>query len=233
MIVLAVALTASCSERSDPQVDRRATRHRPPPPPTRRRADVDDRVAATTASPTTIRHAPVPTTTRRRPPRRPRPRPGSSRRASSGRRHGHGRRRHGVRAVPVARRRRRSARARADVRDRPRWARRDGLPLSGGRRPASFWMKNTVMPLSIAFFDGDGAVPRQLRHGSRAPPIRARSYPTPDDFVMAIEVAAGRARRARRSRPGSTLRRQRPALRCRRLSSAVSDRASVADSQAS
>jgi hypothetical protein len=55
---------------------------------------------------------------------------------------------------------------------------------------ASFWMKNTVMPLSIAFFDGEGAYLDSFdMQPCSADPCPA--YPTPSDFVYAIEVSQG------------------------------------------
>jgi hypothetical protein len=54
----------------------------------------------------------------------------------------------------------------------------------------SFTMRNTVMPLSIAFFGADGA----LLDAFDMEPCVAEpcpSYPTPADFVVAIEVPRG------------------------------------------
>ena len=54
----------------------------------------------------------------------------------------------------------------------------------------SFTMRNTVMPLSIAFFGADGA----LLDAFDMEPCVAEpcpSYPTPADFVVAIEVPQG------------------------------------------
>ena len=54
----------------------------------------------------------------------------------------------------------------------------------------SFTMRNTVMPLSIAFFGADGA----LLDAFDMEPCVAEpcpSYPTPTDFVVAIEVPRG------------------------------------------
>ncbi|HEX4980457.1 MAG TPA: DUF192 domain-containing protein [Ilumatobacteraceae bacterium] len=54
----------------------------------------------------------------------------------------------------------------------------------------SFTMRNTVMPLSIAFFGADGgrltAFDMEPCAGEPCP-----SYPTPGDFVVAVEVPAG------------------------------------------
>lgn len=55
---------------------------------------------------------------------------------------------------------------------------------------SAFWMKNTVMPLSIAFYGTDGAF---LGAFDMAPCAAdpCPSYPTPSDFVDAIEVPQG------------------------------------------
>jgi uncharacterized protein len=55
---------------------------------------------------------------------------------------------------------------------------------------AAFWMKNTLMPLSIAFFDQAGAY---LDAFDMAPCTAdpCPSYPTPANFVDAIEVPQG------------------------------------------
>jgi uncharacterized protein len=55
---------------------------------------------------------------------------------------------------------------------------------------AAFWMKNTLMPLSIAFFGEDGAY---LDAFDMAPCTAdpCPSYPTPANFVDAIEVPQG------------------------------------------
>jgi uncharacterized membrane protein (UPF0127 family) len=54
----------------------------------------------------------------------------------------------------------------------------------------SFWMKNTVMPLSIAFFDPDGAYldsfDMEPCTADPCPP-----YPTPAGFTVAIETERG------------------------------------------
>ncbi len=54
----------------------------------------------------------------------------------------------------------------------------------------SFTMRNTVMPLSIVFFDADGA---HLDEFDMEPCVAepCPSYPTPTDFVVAIEVPRG------------------------------------------
>jgi uncharacterized membrane protein (UPF0127 family) len=59
-----------------------------------------------------------------------------------------------------------------------------------GATTGSFWMKNTVMPLSIAFFDADG---RYLDAFDMDPCVAdpCPSYPTAPDFVDAIEVPQG------------------------------------------
>ncbi len=55
---------------------------------------------------------------------------------------------------------------------------------------AAFWMKNTVMPLSIAFYDAAGAF---LDAFDMAPCTAdpCVTYPTPSNFVDAIEVPQG------------------------------------------
>ena len=55
---------------------------------------------------------------------------------------------------------------------------------------AAFWMKNTVMPLSIAFYDASGAF---LDAFDMAPCAAdpCPSYPTPSNFTDAIEVPQG------------------------------------------
>lgn len=55
----------------------------------------------------------------------------------------------------------------------------------------TFWMKNTVLPLSIAFFDPAG----QYVGAFDMEPCIAEPcvlYRTPDDFLVAIEVVQGR-----------------------------------------
>jgi len=54
----------------------------------------------------------------------------------------------------------------------------------------TFWMKNTVMPLSIAFFGADGA----FLDAFDMVPCTAdpcERYRTPNEFVIAIETAQG------------------------------------------
>jgi uncharacterized membrane protein (UPF0127 family) len=54
----------------------------------------------------------------------------------------------------------------------------------------SFWMKNTPLPLSIAFFGPSGSYldAFDMEPCTAAP---CRTYPTPDDFVVAIETVQG------------------------------------------
>ncbi len=54
----------------------------------------------------------------------------------------------------------------------------------------SFWMKDTVMPLSIAFYAPDGGY---LDAFDMEPCVTAQcvSYPTPADFLIAVEVPQG------------------------------------------
>ena len=69
---------------------------------------------------------------------------------------------------------------------------------------AAFWMKNTVMPLSISFFDAGGRIPRRLRHGA----VRRRSVPDLPDAGQLHRCDRGAPRNARGTRsmtPGSVL----------------------------
>lgn len=54
----------------------------------------------------------------------------------------------------------------------------------------SFWMKDTVLPLSIAFFAADGSY---LDDFDMEPCVtdRCASYPTSPDFIVAIETTRG------------------------------------------
>jgi uncharacterized membrane protein (UPF0127 family) len=57
-------------------------------------------------------------------------------------------------------------------------------------RTTAFTMRNTLLPLSIAFFDGEG----RFLDAFDMEPCRAEpcpSYPTPTDFRVAVEVPAG------------------------------------------
>jgi len=67
----------------------------------------------------------------------------------------------------------------------------DGMLFQyGGPTSGAFWMKNTVMPLSIAFYDETGAYLDSFdMEPCTADPCP--SYPTPDDFVHAIETTQG------------------------------------------
>ena len=69
---------------------------------------------------------------------------------------------------------------------------------------SAFWMKNTVMPLSIAFFDQGGAY---LDAFDMAPCTAdpCPTYPDAGQLRGRDRGAAGDARRARRSTPGSVL----------------------------
>ena len=59
-----------------------------------------------------------------------------------------------------------------------------------GPTTGSFWMKNTVMPLSIAFYDASGGY---LAAFDMDPCLAdpCPTYPTPADFTDAIEVPQG------------------------------------------
>jgi uncharacterized membrane protein (UPF0127 family) len=67
----------------------------------------------------------------------------------------------------------------------------DGMAfLYDSPHTTSFTMRNTVMPLSIVFFDAGGA---HLDEFDMEPCVAepCPSYPTPTDFVVAIEVPQG------------------------------------------
>lgn len=57
-------------------------------------------------------------------------------------------------------------------------------------RTGNFWMKNTLMPLSIAFFDADGTY---LDAFDMEPCVAdpCDRYRTPNDFLVAIETTQG------------------------------------------
>lgn len=57
-------------------------------------------------------------------------------------------------------------------------------------RTGSFWMKNTLLPLSIAFFGPDGAY---LDAFDMEPCVAdpCPTYPTPRDFLIAVETVQG------------------------------------------
>jgi uncharacterized membrane protein (UPF0127 family) len=57
-------------------------------------------------------------------------------------------------------------------------------------RTGSFWMKNTLLPLSIAFFDADG---RHLDEFDMDPCTDdpCDRYRTPNDFLIAVEAEQG------------------------------------------
>ncbi len=67
----------------------------------------------------------------------------------------------------------------------------------------AFWMKNTVLPLSIAFFDADGG----YLDAFDMPPCTADpcpTYPTAPDFVVALELPHGQLTEFKIA-PGSAL----------------------------
>ena len=72
-----------------------------------------------------------------------------------------------------------------DLGDADGMAFRYSAPHSG-----SFWMKDTLLDLSIAFFDADGGFLQSFdMEPCRADPCRR--YPTPRGFVVAVETALG------------------------------------------
>jgi uncharacterized membrane protein (UPF0127 family) len=70
----------------------------------------------------------------------------------------------------------------------------------------AFWMKNTLVPLSIVFFDAHG---RQVRRLSMTPCRRdpCRHYLPNRDYRFALELPAGAPRPAKRLGPLSALQR--------------------------
>ncbi len=57
-------------------------------------------------------------------------------------------------------------------------------------RTGTFWMKNTVLPLSIAFFAPDGAFLSSFDMEPCTEP-QCPNYRTADDFLVAVEVPRG------------------------------------------
>jgi uncharacterized membrane protein (UPF0127 family) len=57
----------------------------------------------------------------------------------------------------------------------------------GSDQPLSFWMKNTRIPLQIAFIDSNGVV----RHVASMAPLSTRSVRSPSDCRYALEVNEG------------------------------------------
>ena len=76
---------------------------------------------------------------------------------------------------------------------------RDRLPLSAGMyfiyetpRRASFWMRNTLIPLDMLFIDASGVV-RHIHH--RAVPLDETPIPGGDDVLTVLEINGGLAAR--------------------------------------
>ena len=81
------------------------------------------------------------------------------------------------------------------------------LALHAGQTPdptsGAFWMKNTVMPLSIAFYDAEGTFLDSFdMQPCTADPCA--TYRTPNGFVYAVETTQG-GLEALGMAPGSTL----------------------------
>lgn len=55
-------------------------------------------------------------------------------------------------------------------------------------RPASFWMKNTILPLDIIFIGPDGAI---LNIAKRTTPMSTESVPSDGDAKAVLELNAG------------------------------------------
>lgn len=67
----------------------------------------------------------------------------------------------------------------------------DGMAFQYPRpRTGTFWMKNTPLPLSIAFFDPEGAF---MASFDMAPCFESRcpNYATPTNFLVALETPQG------------------------------------------
>ena len=62
----------------------------------------------------------------------------------------------------------------------------------GRTPPAAFCMRNTPMPLSIAFVDAAGGARVDRRHGAVPPTRRCPTYPAAGPYRYAIEVPQGR-----------------------------------------
>jgi uncharacterized membrane protein (UPF0127 family) len=56
---------------------------------------------------------------------------------------------------------------------------------------SAFWMKDTLLPLSIAYFDVDGMYVGAQDMQPCAPGTDCRVYPPPGEFVLAVEVPQG------------------------------------------
>ena len=59
-------------------------------------------------------------------------------------------------------------------------------------RPASFWMKNTLIPLDMIFIRPDGTI---ARIAENAEPLSERTVPSGEPVVAVLEVAGGTAAR--------------------------------------
>jgi uncharacterized membrane protein (UPF0127 family) len=57
---------------------------------------------------------------------------------------------------------------------------------------SAFWMKDTLLPLSIAYFDADGRYVGSQDMEPCPPGTDCPVYPPPDEFLLAVEVPQGR-----------------------------------------
>ena len=97
----------------------------------------------------------------------------------------------------------------ADVRDRPRAPPMPWRSATRTRTRGTFWMKNTVLPLSIAFFAPDGSFVESFDM-EPCSTSSCPNYATPADFLVAVEVPQGGLDELGLV-PGSSLRLARPA----------------------
>ncbi len=54
-------------------------------------------------------------------------------------------------------------------------------------RPLSFWMRNTIIPLDIAYIRTDGTIVKTYTMA----PLETRTYPSLEPAIYALEVRAG------------------------------------------
>jgi uncharacterized membrane protein (UPF0127 family) len=87
---------------------------------------------------------------------------------------------------------------------------------------SAFWMKDTVMPLSIAYYDADGMFVGAQDMEPCAPGTECAVYPPPGEFTIAIEVPQGGLDDLRLV-PGSRIELGDPCVPDRALTEAMTD----------